>query len=123
MNKYQAIYQFWNSFGIPAFAVSAVPAQEKFPYITYTLSEGDFMSGETSMTVDVYYRTDTETEPNQKVFEIAKEIGYGGKILPYDGGAIWVKKGSPWCQSVHDEDDEKVKHRYLNVDLEYITMD
>lgn len=122
MNKAQAIYKFFSGFEIPAYAATSVPAQAEFPYLTYELVDGDFASGETTMTVHVWYYTDSEAAPNQKVFEIAQAIGYGGRLLKYDGGAAWIKKGSPWAQSVPDQDNEKVKHRYLNVDVEYMSM-
>lgn len=122
MNRHQAIYQFLSGFDIPAYASGSVPAEAEFPYLTYEMVDGDFLSGEVNMTVHVWYYTDTETAPNQKVFELSKGIGYGGKKLNFDDGAVWVKKGSPWCTNVPDE-NSKVKHRYLNIDLEFITMD
>lgn len=114
-----AIYEFFSSFGIPAYASSATPAQAVMPYITYDLVIGDFYY-EVAMNANVWYKTDSEAEPNKKIREIESELK-GGKLLTYDGGAVWVKKGSPWCTSVKDEDNT-VKRRYLNFDLEYIEI-
>lgn len=122
MNRYQAIQQFLESFDIPAYVESSVPSEAEYPYLTYTLPENDNMGGEVSMNVNVWYYTDTETKPNQKVFEIAKAIGYGGKLITFDDGAVWLKKGSPWVQNIPSESNNKIKHRYLNVDLEYLVM-
>lgn len=115
-----AIYDFLNSFGIPAYASSATPDQAPMPYITYDLIIGDFNT-EVSMAANVWYKSESEAAPNAKVREIEKILGTGGKLLTYDGGAVWVKKGSPWCQSV-TLDDNSIKQRYLNFDLEYMEL-
>lgn len=124
MNRYEAIQKFFEGFNVPAYAESAVPAQAKFPYLTYNLVDGDFMSGEVAMNVNLWFYTDSEAKPNALAAELARAIGYGGRLLTFEGGAVWLKKGSPWCQNVPDDSgDEKVKHRYLNVDLEFLTME
>lgn len=112
-----AIYNFLNSFGIPAYASSATPEQAEMPYLTYDLIIGDIYQT-VSMNVNLWYYTDSESEPNAKVREIEKVMGSGGKILPYDGGGVWIRKGNPWCQSLPDEDNS-VKRRYMNFDLDY----
>jgi hypothetical protein len=34
---------------------------------------------------------------------------------------IWIKRGSPWAQALTVEgEDEKVKRRYVNINLEYL---
>lgn len=74
------------------------------------------------MLVNVWCYTDSEAEPNELVRRIGNAIGFGGKLLPFDGGALWIKRGSPWAQTVSDEGDNAVKRRYLNVDVEFLTM-
>lgn len=115
-----AIYNFFNSFGIPAYAASATPENAEMPYITYNLAIGDFYD-EVTIPADLWYYTESESEPNAKVREIEKVLGTGGKLLTYDNGAVWVKKGRPWCQSVTDE-DSAVKRRYLNFDLDFMEL-
>lgn len=115
-----AIYSFLSSFGIPAYATSATPDNAEMPYITYNLIIGDFID-EVSMNANLWYRTESEAEPNAKVREIEKTMGTGGKIIKYDGGAVWIKKGTPWCQSVPGEDNS-IKCRYINFDLDYIEL-
>jgi hypothetical protein len=91
-----------------------------FPYITYDLVEGDVLSGEVNVPVNVWYRTESEAQPNAKVREMFTRIGLGGVTLPCDGGMLWVKRGSPWAQAVTVEgEDEMVKRRYVNVNIEY----
>lgn len=119
MTPEAAIYQFLSGFGIPAYASSSVPDQAEFPYITYDLVLGEWGEPEVNMPVNVWYRTESEAEPNAKVREIESAIGRGGKQLPCDGGTLWLKKGSPWAQSLSVEgEDEKVKRRYVNINIE-----
>lgn len=73
-----------------------------------------------SVIVHLYYYGESEATPNEKVKAISDAISYGGKILPCDEGALWVKRGSPWCQAIR-EDDILIKHRYLILDIDYLT--
>lgn len=121
MTPEAAIYQFLASFGIPAYAATSVPDQATFPYISYELVVGEWLADEVNMTVNVWYRTESEAAPNAKVREIGERIGMGGVLLHCDGGVLWVKKGSPWAQAVTVEgEDEKVKRRYVNINIEYL---
>lgn len=122
MTPEAAIYDFFSGFGIPAYAATATPSDAEFPYITYDLVMGEWGQGEVNMPVNVWYRGDGEAAPNAKVREISKALGLGGVQVPCDGGTIWFKKGSPWAQAVRVEgEDEKVKRRYLNINLEFHT--
>ena len=123
MTPEAAVYTFLSSFGIPAYAASSVPDQATFPYLTYDLVLGEWGQPEVNMPVNVWYRTDSEALPNAKVREISQAIGMGGVTLPCDGGMLWVKKGSPWAQAITVEgEDEKVKRRYVNINIEYLTI-
>lgn len=118
-----AIYRFMNRFGIPAYPSSSVPDQTEraFPYITYDLVVGTWDSGTSSMVANVWYRTESEAEPNQKVREIGRAIGLGGVTLPCDDGMLWLRRGRPWSQAlVIGEEDAMVKRRYLIIDIEYL---
>lgn len=124
MTPEAAIYGFLNGFSIPAYASASVPDQAQFPYITYDLVLGEWEQGEVNMPVNVWYRTDSEALPNAKVREIGERIGMGGVLLHCDGGVLWVKKGSPWAQAVTvGGEDEKVKRRYVNINIEFLTSD
>ena len=125
MTPEAAIYQWMGGFGIPAYASTSAPSEgddewRGFPYLTYDLSVGWWDGGEVNVPVHLWYRTDSEAEPNAKVREIGDALGIGGATLPCDGGMLWLKKGSPWAQAVRVEGDDKVKHRYINIDIEYL---
>lgn len=122
MTPEAAIYQFLSGFGIPAYASSSVPDQAEFPYITYDLSLGYWGQTEVNMPVNVWYRTESEAEPNAKVRELSDTLGIGGVTVPCDGGMLWLKRGEPWVQAMSIEgEDEKVKRRYVNINIEFLT--
>lgn len=121
--KAAAIHAFLAGFGIPAYAAASVPDDAVEPYLTYSLITGAWGDGEMAMEVNLWYYGDGEVAPNAKVQEISDSVGLGGALLPCDGGGIWVKRGSPFCQSMGDSADNKVKRRYINLTLEFITQD
>lgn len=123
MTKAAALHEFFNSFGIPAYTTTSVPEDAVFPWLTYELVTSAWEGGEVSITVNLWYYTESESIPNAKAQEISKAIGLGGKMLRCDGGAIWLKRGSPWCQNLRDEVDPVIKRRYINVTAEYFTQD
>lgn len=49
-------------------------------------------------------------------------LGISGKLPPCDGGYIWLKRGTPWCQPMIDQADSNIKRRYINITAEYLTM-
>ena len=122
MTKAAALYQFFSSFEMPAYAASAVPEDVPFPYLTYELTTGAWGDGEVGLTVNLWFHTTSEAAPNAKADEISRAIGLGGVQLTCDGGVIWLKRGSPWCQSLTDSTDKSIKRRYINVSAEYFTL-
>ncbi len=121
MTKAAALYQFFSSFGMTAYTSTSVPEDAVFPYLTYELITSAWEAGEVGLTVNLWFYTESEKIPNTKADEISRAIGLGGKILPCDGGYIWLKRGSPWCQSLSDETSPTIKRRYINITAEYLT--
>lgn len=125
MTKAAAIYQFWKSFELPTYEENSVPTGDNapaMPYLTYQFATDDF-GKEVALTGSLWYRSTSWTQANEKAEEISKAIGRGGKMLPCDGGAIWIKKGTPFAQNMGDESDDKIKRKYLNLVVEYFTAD
>lgn len=120
MTKEAALQAFFERF-LPSYASSAVPEDVVFPYLTYDLVTSAWEEGEVSLTINLWYYTTSEAAPNAKARELSQAIGRGGTLLPCDGGSIWLKRGSPWCQSLHDDADARIKRRYINVTAEYHT--
>lgn len=122
MTKDKALYAWFSQF-MTAYPETSVPEDAQFPWLTYELVSGALDSGEVGITVNLWYYSEKEAEPNAKAQEIANAIGMGGVIIPCDGGAIWIKRGTPWCQNIRDDSDGNIKRRYLNITLEYLTED
>lgn len=121
MTKEAALHSFFNSFGIPGYPSSAVPEDAVFPWLTYDLTTSAWDDGEVGLTVKLWYYTTDEAPPNAKARELSERIGMGGILVPCDGGGIWLKRGSPWCQNLKDDADHNIKRRYLNITAEYLT--
>lgn len=122
MTKAAAIYQFWSSFGLTAYDENTVPTDAAFPYITYQLVTDSF-DREIPLTASIWYRSESWAGINAKTEEISQTISRGGKIIPCDGGAIWLKRGQPFAQSMGDEIDDLIKRKYLNITAEFMTAD
>ena len=122
MTKAAAIYQFWNSFGLTAYEENTVPTDADFPYITYQLVTDSF-DREIPLVASIWYRSESWTAINAKTEEISQKISRGGKIIACDGGAIWLKRGQPFAQSMGDESDNLIKRKYLNITAEFMAAD
>ena len=122
MTKEQALYQFFNQFGITGYRNTSVPDDVIFPFLTYDTPISSWEEDPVSITLNLYYYTDSEADPDSKAEEIRKAIGMRGVLLNCDGGAIWLKWGVPWCQSLVDETDRNIKRRYINITAEYFTI-
>lgn len=122
MTKGAALHKFFNSFGIPGYPSSFVPDDSVFPWLTYDVVTGSIEDGENSIAVNLWYYGESEATPNAKAQEIADHIGYGGRTIPVDGGYIWIKRGSPWCQNLIDDNNSNIKRRLLNISAEYLTL-
>jgi hypothetical protein len=122
--KGAALYAFLSGFGIPAYTTTSVPSDATFPYLTYDFETGAFDEGQCNVTVNLWYRGDSEAPINAKAQEMSEAIGRGGILKPCAGGAVWLTRGEPWCQTVNViETDEKIKRRYINIDAEWLTTD
>ena len=120
MTPEATVYKFLSGFSISAYAATSVPDGAEFPYITYELAVDDFRGGEVALAMDIWYRGESEAEPNAKAREVSKAL-IGCKCIPCDGGGVLLKKGSPFCQSMGDAADDKIKRRHINLTAEFIT--
>lgn len=116
----ETLQSFFSGFGIPAYPHTAVPDLAETPYLTYTAITGAWFD-QAGIVVNLWYRTESEAIPNAKAAQIGAALGSGGVMLPCDGGGIWLRCGSPFCQSLADADDNTIKRRYINVTVEFVT--
>lgn len=120
MTKASALHSFFSSFGLPAFVDTSVPDTAELPYLTYS-GASDAQFGEVSLTVRVWYYSDSESIPNEKAEEIGREIDSMHPI-PCDGGYLWLRRGSPFCVSRNDPTNKNIKLRYMNVNVAFLTQ-
>ena len=122
MNKFEAIQAFWSSFGLKAYDASTVPTGDlkpEYPYITYDVTVGSL--GEyTAMSASIWYYGSGWSAAVTKMTEIETAIGRGGVMLPCDGGAVWIKRGSPFAQRTPDPND-MIRRILLNIEAEFVT--
>lgn len=125
MTKAAALHKFYSSFGLIAYEENAVPTGRDapaFPYLTYSVSTDSFGT-DVSLSVSLWYRGASWTEANAKAEELSRGIGRGGVVLKCDGGAIWLRRGVPFSQSMGDGEDDMIKRKYINITAEFITAD
>lgn len=123
MTAEQAIHQFWSMFGLTAYEENAVPTGDdapKFPYITYSVAISGF-NEENQLSASIWTRSTSWVTANNMADAILKYIGMSGKILKCDGGAIWIKRGVPFSQSMGDPSDSLIKRKYINTTAEFLT--
>lgn len=121
-NPAQALHQFWSSFGWKAYDATTVPSEDfepETPRITYDVVYSEFESPVT-MSASLWDEGYSWENISEKANEIYDEIGLGGKLLTYDDGKIWIKRGTPFSQRMSDEEDT-VRRIYLNIEAEYFT--
>lgn len=123
MDKFQAMQNFWSSFGIPAYDENTVPTGDdrpELPYITYDCSIGSL--GDTlAMSASLWYHGTSWSQITTKLLEIESTIGRGGLTLPIDNGAVWIKKGTPFAQRMGDPDNDMIRRIFINIAVEFFT--
>lgn len=120
MTKHAALHAFFNSFGIPGYDETNVPADAALPYLTYTPLSSFWGDGEAAITVNLWYRGADNAAINAKADELAARLGPGGAVLSCDGGAIWLKRGAPFCVAAADT-DPMIRRRYINITAEFLS--
>lgn len=118
MNKYQALHSFWSGFSLKVYDETSVPDNATLPYITYEVSGGSF-DDTLFQTASLWYRSSSWTGIQTKEQQISEFIG-GGHIVCYDGGAMWIRKGSPWMQRMSESSDDTIRRIVLNTIVEFI---
>lgn len=119
MTKEEAYHSFLSSFGVKAYDENTVPDDAQLPRITYSVSVAEF-GDPVSMSISVWDRSTKWTTVTEMADAIYDAIGLGGRILSFDDGYIWVKRGQPFAQRMADEDDS-IRRIYINVEVEYLT--
>ena len=126
MTNAEVQYDFWASFKLDAYDETSVPDEKTrialngkaFPYLTYETADDSF-ENEVPASASLWYRSTSWADITAKAKEIKSAIGRGGIILRTDGGALWLKRGTPFAQRMSDTDDS-IRRMVLNVTVEFI---
>lgn len=122
MDKHQALYGFWSSFGLPAYDQYTVPDGATLPYITYE-DVTDSFGNVVNMTASLWYRDPSWAAISRKAQEIADAIEAMYPItLPLDTGRLYLTRGTPWAQRMNEPDDSGIRRVVLNIQAEYLTQ-
>lgn len=128
MTKAAAIHAFFSQF-LTAYEENSVYDTDEppeFPYLTYQLITGAFdpENNGVSMSVSLWYRSESWLAINAKTEEISRAIGRHGVTLRCDGGGILIRRNDTnFAQSMGDPSDDRVKRKYINLTIEYFTND
>lgn len=118
-DKLQAFHSYMASFNIPAYEETSVPDIATLPYLTYEVPIGFF--GDTLMgTFSLWYRDTSWVDILAKSNEIANDLGRGGKIITYDDGGFWIRRGSPWAQRMSEPSDDMIRRIVHNYQIEFV---
>lgn len=121
MTKAEALHLFMSSFGLTAYPNEAETGAA-FPYLVYEQVLGSIDDGSMPLVVNLWYYGDSLLPIVNKTEEISKAIGIGGVYVPCDGGALLIQRGSPFSQPQTDAADNKIKGRYINVTVDFLTQ-
>lgn len=119
MNQIQTLHAFWSGFGLKAYDETSVPDGTELPYITYEAGDDDF-GHPIALSASLWYRSSSWAGITEKEMQIADFIGRGGRMLAYDGGALWIQKASPWAQRMAEPSDDTIRRIVLNIQLEVL---
>lgn len=123
MNKYEALHNFFSSFGVKAFEENSVPEEIRtgnMPYITYEVVTSPFDIQNTALSCQIFYKTDSLMKINALTEKLAGALR-GGAKLRCDTGYIILYPGTPFAQN-RDSGDKTVKAKYITITADYITL-
>lgn len=126
LDKEQALHQFWSGFGWDARDENTVPddAMSRFGgrYITYNVATAA-LGEPVPLTADLWAKDTSWEAITQKAEEISRAITVGGKTTTYNGGYLWVCRGSPFSQRMMSDTNDTVRRIRINIMAEYLSAD
>ena len=127
MNKVQALHSFWASFDVPAIdEISAYDLKDAEvqalgdTYITYEVAT-DEIESPAALSGSIWDRSTSWATATEKAEEISQYIGLGGRLIPYEGGAIWITRGTPFAQRTVVEEDYDFRRITLSINAEFLS--
>ncbi len=120
MTEIAALRSFFSNVA-PIYPHDNVPDGAEYPYFTFEPVFSFFNDGDVPTQIHLWHRTSSDAEINGIARELGRLIGYGGTPVMCDNGWIWIKRGSPFIVPVNTLDDDMLKRRLINVNVEFIT--
>ena len=118
MDSMQALHAFWAGFGIRAYDENTVPTGAELPYITYAARQG-YWGQTVALTASIWYRDMSWSSITAKAEQIGDALAHGGLFVRFDGGILWLRRGTPFAQRMSDE-DPAIRRIYLNVECDFL---
>ena len=120
MDEYQAQYNFWSSFGVPAFDETSVPDEDELAamgvtdYITYQAMDSMF-DDVAAVSASIWTRSTSWLRADTIAKTIKSRLENGGETITFDGGMLWFTAGTPLAQNMNDPEDDRIRRKYLSV--------
>lgn len=124
MTSYEALYQYFSSFGLPAYEENQLldgRNAPELPYITYSVQSGCWADGELMLSINIRYKN---TADWLSVYEtltfISDSLGLCGRVLETDDGGILLTRGSPFSKNTSDSHDKRIRCVTVKIGAEFI---
>ena len=115
---HKAMYRFWSQFTwdrqpLPAFPTGRVPEGQAFPYITFEVVEGAFLST-AFPTAFLWCQKPADVDMNVMdqratlMDQVAQAIPAAGKMLTFPGGGVILRRnGANWLSYYDPKEENK----------------
>ena len=115
-DEYQAQYQFWSGFGIPAYEENAVPDADdiSFPYLTYQAINNQWDES-SQIFVNIWTRSTSWEQADTLALAVKSRMENGGATAGFTGGMIWFTPGTSFIQNMGDPEDNMIRRKLLTV--------
>ena len=100
------------------YAENDVPDDAVLPYGTAPLKDSEWDQS-TTFYLQWYARTNNSAPLITKADQIAAAIGTKGALIPYEGGYLWIRAETPFCQIMIDGD---IRRAYMNLSIKSYHM-
>lgn len=121
MNRYEAQYQFWASFGFPVYEANhrIKEDERRYPYITYEAVSAPFDNNQV-INVNIWTRSESYAQVNAIAENIQRRFENERTIIRYNGNRyIWYTAEPNFIQTFGDPDDDAVKRIVITLTLHW----
>lgn len=128
---HKALYTFWSGFfssgkSIPAYLSGHVPPKTPFPYITFEVVEGDFLS-DNILTAFGWFKAESGGNVNADAADfldsVEAAIPQEGAVLPVgEGYAVLCPNGSNFLSYETDPEDRDIVGGRVSYEIHYYLL-